>query len=231
MKTNGFSQPSLQVEQRIRVYPMIKRYQLLFIFPGDPARAMKTTPPTIPWLGMFSLMIFPRLTRSCRRVAESAVQDGGCQCWVPLDLDRGKQLRFLSRTFAPQIQALHLARAAGTRNRVYALRLTHEFSGCNAREMRCKFTTRRTWGAASSRLPSARPPGMLLTCADHTSLTVGVSCCRGMQDMHLWFDYPYQRSNLIDQYLHWCFFLPMSPTKTRTWYSTSGFTCHSLHIF
>jgi len=39
-----------------------------------------------------------------------------------------------------------------------------------------------------------------------------------MQNMHLWFDYPYQRSNLVNQYLHWCFFLPISPTETRTFY-------------
>jgi hypothetical protein len=40
-----------------------------------------------------------------------------------------------------------------------------------------------------------------------------------LQNMHLWYDYPYQRSNLVHRYLHWCFFMPFSPTETRTFYS------------
>lgn len=46
-----------------------------------------------------------------------------------------------------------------------------------------------------------------------------------LKNMHLWFDYPYQRSNLVDQYLHWCFVLPMGPQTTRSFYGTCFFFC------
>lgn len=36
--------------------------------------------------------------------------------------------------------------------------------------------------------------------------------------MKLWFDYPYQRSNLVDKYLHWMFATPIDERTTRTIY-------------
>lgn len=39
-----------------------------------------------------------------------------------------------------------------------------------------------------------------------------------MKTMMLWFDYPYQRSNLMRQYLHWCYVTPIDVETTRSFY-------------
>eukprot|EP00698_Gefionella_okellyi_P021192 TRINITY_DN67_c0_g1_i1.p1 TRINITY_DN67_c0_g1~~TRINITY_DN67_c0_g1_i1.p1 ORF type:complete len:421 (+),score=80.64 TRINITY_DN67_c0_g1_i1:1072-2334(+) len=165
--TNGAKQPGVHTD-RLRTYPMVCKYQLYFIFPGDPAKSHDTPLPTIPWLDDKTPMPFKMVDMTVG-AHFSLIVENNCDFYHA----------YLHRKYRPfWWPELQWVQREGDAIQV------HYKTDMGGGQLASAFTPKN--GA--------------------------------LQNMHLWFDYPYQRSNLVDQYLHWCFLTPISAEETRTFY-------------
>lgn len=151
--------------EQIRVYPLIRRYGLVFLFPGHPVKAQETPLPVIPWLDEYAVPF--KMVDMLVKAHWTLILENNCDFYHA----------YLHRKFKPftwpELQSVQ--RKGDT--------------------IQVDYRTDMGRGQLASTFTSG-----------------------DLQNMQLWFDYPYQRSNLVHRYLHWCFFLPMSPTLTRTFY-------------
>lgn len=154
---------------KVNSYPVQEKYDLIWVFPGDPALADKVSIPEVPQLTQDEPWEFVPLDFTLK-AHFSMILENVC------DFNHA----FLHRKFKPFTDP-HLL---GTRHEGDIIYVDYETDMSQSSAVK----------------------------------TAGEKKGAGLEDMTLWYHYPYQGSNTADKYLHWLFMTPMDEGTTHCFF-------------